>query len=333
MNHLSGRMNKMSNRVAHILGIEKPIIQGPMSWITNAEFVAAVSNAGGLGILGPNAGQTTITTSPKETAERMRREIRKTKELTDKPFGSTIIVDGDLKYTWPILEIIIEEDVKVVLLNGVEGTLSEKILNPLKEANIKIVYRPLTPTFEDAKSAQAMGVDVYVVTGFDEGGTLPTSVIGTFAMTPMIVDVLDIPVVSAGGIGDARGVASAFALGAEGVFLGSRFIPTIENPAAQSVKQKIVDSSASDLLLYRTLPAYYRSLSTPLVEKLVEMDKQGASREEIASASGGSSAIRIGMLDGIGEGGIITLGTGITPIKQIQTVQEVVDELAVGIPQ
>ncbi|MDQ1233210.1 NAD(P)H-dependent flavin oxidoreductase YrpB (nitropropane dioxygenase family) [Paenibacillus sp. SORGH_AS306] len=167
----------MSNRVADILGIEKPIIQGPMSWITNAEFVAAVSNAGGLGILGPNAGQTTVTVSPEETAERMRREIRKTKALTDKPFGTTVIVDGDLKYTWPILEIIIEEDVKTVLLNGAEGTLTEKIVNPLKEANIKIIYRPLNPTLEDARAAQAMGVDIYVVTGFDEGGTLPTSII------------------------------------------------------------------------------------------------------------------------------------------------------------
>lgn len=321
----------MSNRVADILGIEKPIIQGPMSWITNAEFVAAVSNAGGLGILGPNAGQTTVTVSPEETAERMRREIRKTKALTDKPFGTTVIVDGDLKYTWPILEIIIEEDVKTVLLNGAEGTLTEKIVNPLKEANIKIIYRPLNPTLEDARAAQAMGVDIYVVTGFDEGGTLPTSIIGTFTITPMIVDVLDIPVVSAGGIGDARGVASAFALGAEGVFLGSRFIPTVENPAAESVKQKIVDASASDLLLYRTLPAYYRSLPTPLVEKLVDMDQQGASREEIAQAAGGAGAIRIGMLEGNGEGGIITVGTGITPITKIQTVQEVVDELAAGI--
>ncbi|WP_082472311.1 NAD(P)H-dependent flavin oxidoreductase [Paenibacillus bovis] len=321
----------MNNRVATILGIEKPIIQGPMSWITNAEFVAAVSNAGGLGILGPNAGQTTITTSPEETAERMRREIRKTKQLTDKPFGTTLIVDGDLKYTWPILEIIIEEGVQVVLLNGTEGTLTEKIVNPLKEANIKIVYRPLNPTFEDAHAAQDMGVDIYVVTGFDEGGTLPSSAIGTFTITPMIVDVLDIPVVSAGGIGDARGVASAFALGAEGVFLGSRFIPTVENPAALSVKQQIVDSSAADLLFYRTLPAYYRSLPTPFAEKLVALDKQGASRQEIAILSGGSSSIRIGMLEGNGEGGIITVGTGITPIKKIQTVQEVMDELAAGI--
>ncbi|MEK3947151.1 nitronate monooxygenase [Paenibacillus sp. FSL H7-0703] len=321
----------MKNRVTEILGIEKPILQGPMSWITNAEFVAAVSNAGGLGILGPNAGQTTITTSPEETAERMRREIRKTKELTDKPFGTTLITDADMKFTWPILEVVIEEGVQVILLNGVEGTLTEKIITPLKEAGIKIVYRPLTPTIEDAKAAQAMGVDVYVVTGFDEGGTLPTSIIGTFTITPMIVDVLDIPVIAAGGIGDARGVASAFELGAEGVFLGSRFIPTVENPAAQSVKQMIVDSSAADLLLYRTLPAYYRSLSTPFAEKLVAMDNQGASREEIAKVGGSSSVIRIGMLEGNGEGGIITVGTGITPIKKIQTVQEVVDELAAGI--
>ncbi|NOU77471.1 nitronate monooxygenase [Paenibacillus sp. LMG 31459] len=321
----------MNNRVAEILGIEKPILQGPMSWITNAEFVAAVSNAGGLGILGPNAGQTTITTSPEETAERMRREIRKTKELTDKPFGTTLITDADMKFTWPILEVVIEEGVQVILLNGVEGTLTEKIITPLKEAGIKIVYRPLTPTIEDAKSAQAMGVDVYVATGFDEGGTLPTSIIGTFTITPIIVDVLDIPVIAAGGIGDARGVASAFELGAEGVFLGSRFIPTVENPAAQSVKQRIVDSSAADLLLYRTLPAYYRSLPTPFAEKLVAMDNQGASREEIARVGGSSSVIRIGMLEGIGEGGIITVGTGITPITKIQTVQEVVDELAAGI--
>ncbi|AOK92852.1 NAD(P)H-dependent flavin oxidoreductase [Paenibacillus sp. SEL1] len=321
----------MKNRVTEILGIEKPILQGPMSWITNAEFVAAVSNAGGLGILGPNAGQATITTSPEETAERMRREIRKTKELTDKPFGTTLITDADMKFTWPILEVVIEEGVQVILLNGVEGTLTEKIITPLKEAGIKIVYRPLTPTIEDAKAAQAMGVDVYVVTGFDEGGTLPTSIIGTFTITPMIVDVLDIPVIAAGGIGDARGVASAFELGAEGVFLGSRFIPTVENPAAQSVKQMIVDSSAADLLLYRTLPAYYRSLPTPFAEKLVAMDNQGASREEIAKVGGSSSVIRIGMLEGNGEGGIITVGTGITPIKKIQTVQEVVDELAAGI--
>jgi len=117
----------MNNRIREILNIEKPIIQGPMSWMTSAEFVAAVSNAGGLGILGPNAGQVDVTRSPEVTAERMRTEIQKTKSLTNKPFATTLIVGGDLTYTWPILEAVIEEKVPVVLVNGI---LDERIFKP-----------------------------------------------------------------------------------------------------------------------------------------------------------------------------------------------------------
>lgn len=100
----------MNNRICKILNIEKPIIQGPMSWVTNAEFVAAVSNAGGLGFLGPNAGQVDITRSPEISAERMRTEIQKTKSLTNKPFGVPVIVNRDLAYTWPILETVIDRE-------------------------------------------------------------------------------------------------------------------------------------------------------------------------------------------------------------------------------
>jgi NAD(P)H-dependent flavin oxidoreductase YrpB (nitropropane dioxygenase family) len=314
----------MNNRICEILNIEKPIIQGPMSWITNAEFVAAVSNAGGLGFLGPNAGQTDVTRSPEVTAERMRTEIQKTKALTNKPFGTTLIVSHDLTYTWPILEVVIEEKVPVVLINGI---LDEKIFKPLKENNIKIVFRPGTPTIENAKAAEEFGVDVYVATGFDEGGTVPERVIGTFSIIPMIADAINIPVMAAGGIGDVRGVRAAFALGAEGVFAGSVFIPTNENPAAENVKQMIADATAEDLLMFRTLPAYYRSLPTKLSNKLVEMDKSGASREEIAKGMGGSGGMRVGMLEGNTEDGYITVGTGITPIKEIRTVKAVIDDL------
>jgi len=314
----------MSNRISEILNIEKPIIQGPMSWITNAEFVAAVSNAGGLGVLGPNAGQVDITRSPEITAERMRTEIRKTKALTNKPFGISLIVNGDLTYTWPILEIVIEEKVPVVHVGGI---WDERIFNRLKENNIKIIYRPLTPTIEDAKAAEELGIDVYVATGFDEGGTVPERVIGTFSIIPMIVDAINIPVMAAGGIGDVRGVRAAFALGAEGIFVGSVLIPTKENPTAENVKQMIVDATAEDLLLFRTLPAYYRSLPTTLANELVEMDKQGASREETAQKMGGTSGMRIGMLEGNTVEGYISVGTGITPIKEIKTVKEVIDSL------
>ncbi|MED3922741.1 nitronate monooxygenase [Priestia aryabhattai] len=317
----------MNNRICEILNIEKPIIQGPMSWLTNAEFVASVSNAGGLGFLAGNAGQVDIThnRTPEIVAEKMRTEIQKTKSLTNKPFGTAVIASSDLNYTWAIIETVIEEKVPVVLVNGIPGLPYERIFKPLKENNIKIIYRPITPTIEDAKAAEELGVDIYVATGFDEGGTVPERVIGTFSIVPMIVDAIDTPVMAAGGIGDVRGVRAAFALGAEGVYAGSVFIPTKENPAAENVKQMIVDATAEDLLMFRTLPAYYRSLPTKLANKLVEMDKQGVSREEIAKMTG--HGMRIGMLEGNTDDGYISVGTGITPIKEIRTVKEVVDTL------
>jgi len=317
----------MNNRICEILGIEKPIIQGPMSWLTNAEFVAAVSNAGGLGFLAATAGQVdrTPNRSPELTAERLRTEIQKTKTLTEKPFGTVIIGGSDLNYTWRMIETVIEEKVPVVLVNGLPGLPYEKMFKPLKDNNIKIVYRPLTPTIKDAKAAEALGIDVYVATGFDEGGTVPERVIGTFSIVPMIADAIKIPVMAAGGIGDVRGVRAAFALGAEGVFAGSVFIPTKENPAAENVKQMIVDATAEDLLMFRTLPAYYRSLPTKLANKLVEMDNQGASREETSKFL--FDGMRIGMLEGNTDDGYISVGTGITPIKEIITVKEVVDNL------
>ncbi|MDQ1234154.1 NAD(P)H-dependent flavin oxidoreductase YrpB (nitropropane dioxygenase family) [Paenibacillus sp. SORGH_AS306] len=317
----------MNNRICEILGIEKPIIQGPMSWLTNAEFVAAVSNAGGLGFLAATAGQVdrTPNRSPELTAERLRTEIQKTKTLTEKPFGTVIIGGSDLNYMWRMIETVIEEKVPVVLVNGLPGLPYEKIFKPLKDNNIKIVYRPLTPTIKDAKAAEALGIDIYVATGFDEGGTVPERVIGTFSIVPMIADAINIPVMAAGGIGDVRGVRAAFALGAEGVFAGSVFIPTKENPAAENVKQMIVDATAEDLLMFRTLPAYYRSLPTKLANKLVEMDNQGASREETSKFL--FDGMRIGMLEGNTDDGYISVGTGITPIKEIITVKEVVDNL------
>ncbi|MGV7116687.1 NAD(P)H-dependent flavin oxidoreductase [Paenibacillus kyungheensis] len=317
----------MNNRICEILGIEKPIIQGPMSWLTNAEFVAAVSNAGGLGFLAATAGQVdrTPNRSPELTAERLRTEIQKTKTLTEKPFGTVIIGGSDLNYMWRMIETVIEEKVPVVLVNGLPGLPYEKIFKPLKDNNIKIVYRPLTPTIKDAKAAEALGIDVYVATGFDEGGTVPERVIGTFSIVPMIADAINIPVMAAGGIGDVRGVRAAFALGAEGVFAGSVFIPTKENPAAENVKQMIVDATAEDLLMFRTLPAYYRSLPTKLANKLVEMDNQGASREETSKFL--FDGMRIGMLEGNTDDGYISVGTGITPIREIITVKEVVDTL------
>ncbi|WP_155286792.1 NAD(P)H-dependent flavin oxidoreductase [Lacticaseibacillus zhaodongensis] len=326
------------NRVASILGIKYPFIQGAMSWLTDAKFVAAVSNAGGLGILGPNAGQHSVTTSADETAERMRDQIKQVQQLTDKPFAVTLIVTGSSTsiFTKKILDVVLAEHVPAVLLNSLGGVagadfgVDPETMAVLKGHGIKTVVRSLQPSIEDAQAVEKQGADVYVATGFDEGGTLPGGEIGSFAIMPMIADAVKIPVLLAGGIGDARTVNAAFALGAEGVYVGSRLIPTVENPAAENVKQLIVDSTAEDLTLFRTVPDYYRSLPTKLREQMIANDKQ-LPRDEAVKANGklmgGTSGMRIGMLDGDLEHGYVSVGTGISMVHAIQPVQEVITDM------
>lgn len=323
-----------NNRICQILGIEKAVIQGPLSWLTDARLVAAVSNAGGLGVLGPNAGLTgeTAVSTPHETAEKMREEIRKTKALTEKPFGVNLIPtpENDI-WTPPILQVIKEEAVKVVVYTGYgEGAVIPALFDELKDAGIKIIYRDINPTPENTRLAEAAGADIIVATGFDEGGTLPGKALGTFSIVPLIADaVRNVPVLAAGGITDSRSARAAYALGASGVFAGSIFISTEESRVPQSVKDKIINSDGLDMLLFRTMPDYYRSLPGKLAEKLVQMDKAGASNEELGKTMGGLRGLRIGMLEGNTDEGYISLGTGIGSIREIKTVAQVVDALAI----
>ncbi|SEK96427.1 enoyl-[acyl-carrier protein] reductase II [Kosakonia sacchari] len=323
-----------NHSVSNILGIEKSVIQGPLSWLTDARLVAAVSNAGGLGVLGPNAGLTaeTAVSTPEETAEKMREEIRKTKMLTEKPFGVNLIpaIENDI-WTPPMLRVIKEEGVQAVVYTGYgKDVVIPALFDELKEAGIKIIYRDINPTPENSRQAEAAGADIIVATGFDEGGTLPGTALGTFSIVPLIVDaVKSVPVLAAGGITDNRTARAAHALGAQGVFAGSVFISTHESRVPQSVKDKIVAANGLDMLLFRTLPDYYRSLPGKLAEKLVQMDKAGASREEIAAVMGGVSGLRVGMLEGNSDEGYIALGTGIGSIRSVKSVAEVVNELSV----
>lgn len=323
-----------NNRICQILGIEKPVIQGPLSWLTDARLVAAVSNAGGLGVLGPNAGLTaeTAVSTPEETAEKMREEIRKTKRLTEKPFGVNLIPtpENDV-WTPPIVKVIKEEGVRAVVYTGYgEGAIIPALFDELKDAGINIIYRDINPTPENTRLAEAAGADIIVATGFDEGGTLPGKALGTFSIVPLIADAVNnIPVLGAGGITDGRTARAAHALGASGVFAGSVFISTVESRVPQTVKDKIVAADGLDMLLFRTLPDYYRSLPGKLAEKLVQMDKAGASNEELGKTMGGLRGLRVGMLEGNTDEGYISLGTGIGSIRAIKSVAEVVNELAV----
>ncbi len=323
-----------NHRVCKILGIEKSVIQGPLSWLTDARLVAAVSNAGGLGVLGPNAGLTaeTAVSTAEETAEKMREEIRKTKKLTEKPFGVNLIpsVDNDI-WTPPMMQVIKEEGVRSVVYTGYgEGAVIPALFDELKEAGINIIYRDINPTPENTRQAEAAGADIIVATGFDEGGTLPGTALGTFSIVPLIADaVKHVPVLAAGGITDQRTARAAHALGAQGVFAGSVFISTVESRVPQSVKDKIVAANGLDMLLFRTLPDYYRSLPGKLAEKLVQMDKAGASKEDLAAAMGGLRGLRVGMLEGNSDEGYIALGTGIGSIRSVKSVADVVNALNV----
>lgn len=320
----------MANRVTEILNIEHPIIQAPMLWLTDAKLVSAVSNAGGLGVLGFNAGQTEVTRSLDETIDRMRNEIRKVKAQTNHPFGLNLQAINDAFFE-PTLQLMIDEKVPVAV---VAGDLEPACLAKIKDANITIVYRPLNPTVEVTKMAVKAGVDIIVATGFDEGGTIPNQVIGTLAIIPMIVDAAEnVPVMAAGGIADTRTAKAAFALGAEGLYVGTAFLMAEESRMADNIKKLAIQADADDLLLYRTQPAYYRSLPGELPNQLAEMSATGASRSDILTASHGGDGMRLGMLVGDLSQGFASFGLGISQIHQIEPVTTIMNRLSAGVPE
>lgn len=366
------------NRVTKIIGTEKPIIQASMFYLTNAKLVAAVSNAGGLGILGMSAGIDYYEPNIEKNLELVRREVEKTKKLTDKPFGLTISptpfkkndVDAssgasqtgskttesaDVKdlggevfnfkedendefdldrdeLTKGLLKIAQEEGIKVVMWSGV---FIPGWVERFHDAGIKVLFRPITPEPSVVKEAINGGVDAIIATGFDEGGTVPGKVVGTFAAIPMVVDAAEgkVPVIAAGGITDERTVRAAFDLGAEGIYAGTAFLASEEAPMAQNIKEKMIDTTAEDMLMFRAPNSFYRSLPGELPDKLVEMDKKGATADEIWDAAGGYDNLRQGMLFGKLDKGIASFGLGISMIHAIEPVQKIVDRLNSGIPK
>lgn len=259
----------------------------------------------------------------------MRAEIRKVRELTDKPFSVNILPpyneDAEDIFTPPMLKVIYEENVPVVTY---VGGIREALFKELKEHDIKIIYRSLNPSPDQAREAERCGADIIVATGFDESGTLPDMTLGTFSIVPLIVDAVNhIPVMAAGGISNSRTFNAVLALGAEGAYCGTAFLMSKESRMAENVKQAVLRANAKDLLLFRTMPAYYRSLPGALANKLVEMDKAGATNEELGKIMGGFANLRKGMLDGDMENGYVSVGNGISDIHEIKSVKEIIFEM------
>ena len=313
-----------TSRLTQILGTQHPLIQAPMSWVTNARLVAAVSNAGGLGVLGPHAGHSTAPSNTEETVERMRAEIRKTRSLTDKPFGLNVILAGSealdaFNTAW--ITMAIEEGVKHFVS---VGNATERAFHFMKQAGATLVHRPLTPTVANMRQAEALGADVLVATGHDEGGHIPAQAWGTFTVVPTMVDAVRVPVMATGGINDRRGVNAAFALGAEGVYIGTRFIVTQESPAAQSVKDRIVSSGYDDMAFVSPIQ---RSIRTRTADRLAALFQDRHNAIDLDNEISKLGGLRPGMLLGQMDEGIISVNTGIDIIQSIPSVQELVDSL------
>lgn len=268
------------NRICELLGIRYPIIQAPMNWVSGAELAAAVSNAGGLGTLGPNAGADDITLDVELTGERMRDQIRKVRNLTQAPFAVNIVAGfGEaLIYSKKMVDVVIEEAVPVAIVSVGRPDI---YTGSLKDVGIKVLHA--ISTARHGKKAQEAGVDAVICEGYEAGGHKGFTELTTLVLTPMVADAVNIPVVAGGGIGDARGVLAALALGADGIYMGTRFMVTPEAESHTRVKEAIVKgqdvctvSVPKDFMLAR-------DLINKFTQEYMEIRKAGASPEEINS--------------------------------------------------
>ncbi len=266
------------NRICELLGIRYPIIQAPMNWVSGAELVAAVSEAGGLGTLGPNSGAKKITPDVELTGERMRDQIRKVRGLTRAPFAVNIVAGfgEDLKYSKKVVEVVIEEAVPVAIVSvGRPDTYT----GILKEAGIKVMHA--ISTARHGKKAEEVGVDAVICEGFEAGGHKGFTELTTLILTPMVADAVSVPVVTGGGIGDARGVLAALALGADGIYMGTRFMVTRESESHTRVKEAIVKGQDTCTISVPKDRMLARDLANSFTREYMQMKLAGASPEKL----------------------------------------------------
>jgi enoyl-[acyl-carrier protein] reductase II len=314
--------------LCELLGIEYPVVQAPMNWITGAELAAAVSSAGGLGIIGPNAGERTPTDDVVETGERLRRQIRKVKTMTDKPFGVNLMTffadhaDSSKAFSDKCLQVVLEEKVPVAVL---AGSGPREYTERLKKEHVKVLFRPLQPSIATAREAEEAGVDALIAVGFEAGGHAGYDRIPTLVLIPQIVDAIRIPVVAGGGIVDGRGMAAALALGAQGIFMGTRFVATTECLAHQNVKEAIVAAGDTSTVTVSGTVGVLRALKGPLMERCILLETNGGSLQEMSNLYRPGYAI--GMVQGNMTEGTFVCGAGAGLIKRIKGAAEVVRDI------
>ncbi|MBU2339756.1 MAG: nitronate monooxygenase family protein, partial [Alphaproteobacteria bacterium] len=307
----------MKTRITELFGIEHPIIQGGMHYVGFAELAAAVSNAGGLGI---------ITGLTQGTPEKLAAEIAKCRELTDKPFGVnlTFLPSVNSPDYAGLIKVIIEGGVRVV---ETAGNNPQAVLPHLKDAGIKVIHK--CTSVRHSLKAQAIGCDAVSVDGFECGGHPGEDDIPNMILLPRAADELDIPFVASGGQADARSLVASLAMGAEGINMGTRFIATKEAPVHENVKQAIVAASELDTrLVMRSLRNTERVMTNDAVERLIEKERKlGADLkfEDIVEEVAGVYP-RI-MMEGEMDAGAWSCGMVAGLIHDIPTCKDLIDTI------
>lgn len=299
----------IKTEICDLLGIEYPLFQGGMAWAATAELAAAVSNAGGLGIIG--AGNA--------PCEVVVKEIRKAKTLTDKPFGVNIYFISP--FVDEVIQGIIEEGVAVVTTGAGNPA---KYIQAFKDNGIKVF--PLVSSVALAKRLERSGVDGLIAEGMECGGHVGE--ITTMALTPQIVDAVNIPVIAAGGIFDGRGMAAALCLGAKGVQMGTRFLVSRECIVHENYKNALIKAGDRDTVLTGHNGHFVRVLKNKLTKEYSALIKAGASEEELQKL--GAGKLRVAVIDGECQMGSLMAGQVAGMIKEIESCHEIVEDVIMG---
>ena len=294
-------------QICHLLNIELPIFQGGMAWISDADLAASVSNAGGLGVIAGGNAEKHIVAA----------QIERIKTLTNKPYALNVMLLSP--HADDIMDLAIEKNVPIVITGaGSPG----KYVEHLKEAGIKII--PVVPSVALAKRMEGLGVDALIAEGTEAGGHIGE--LTTMALVPQVVDAVKIPVVAAGGIGDGRGAAAAFMLGASGIQVGTRFLVSKECNVHSNYKTMILESKdTSAVVTGRPTGHPVRILKNKLYRKYVDLEKNGASVDELEAL--GAGALRKAVVDGDVVYGSVMAGQIAGLINKEQTSAEIIDEI------
>ena len=303
-------------RITDLFGIQYPIIGGCMMHISGPEFVAAISNAGALGMM---------ASAMFDTQDKFRKAIHQAKSLTDKPFGVNLTLFPALQSldNEVYVEVILEEGVLVVETSGHRPP--EELLARLKAGGVKTTHK--CSSVRHALSAQRVGVDAVTIFGSEGGGHIGELGLTTMTLVPRTVDVLEVPVLAAGGIADGRGLLAALALGAEGVTIGTRLLLTDECPIHDDLKQALSAATEQDTMpILGSLHNTVRAWKNPAAIKVAELEANQAGLDEILSVMAGTRTQRM-FEDGDVDFGVMACSQGIGLVHEVKPVAEVIEEM------